>query len=147
MVVVETAAGVFVVETAAGVEERTVVASVVVLTVVSVVVLTVVSVVVLTVVSVAVVLTLLKLKTKSLEPCKRDQRLLNIISVIICLFTSLLIYFTVIIAVAGGDIELNSTGVNTALLVGVANNVSNLFSQVCSSTVRNCVQIGRLVRE
>jgi hypothetical protein len=54
---------------AAGVEERTVVASVVVLTGVSVVA-----------VFVAVVLTLLTLKRKSLEPCKRDHQILNIIS-------------------------------------------------------------------
>jgi len=58
-----------VVVTAAGVEERTVVTSVVVLTVVFV-----------AAVSVAVVLTLLTLETKSLEPCKRDNQILNIIS-------------------------------------------------------------------
>ena len=87
MVVVAVTAEVFVVEMVAELEERTVVASVVVLTltVVSVVVLTVVSVVALTVVSVvavfvAVVLTLLKLKTKSLEPGKQNQRISNMIS-------------------------------------------------------------------
>jgi ATP-dependent phosphoenolpyruvate carboxykinase len=70
MVVVEVAAAeVFVVEVAAGVEERTVVASVVVLTVVSVVA-----------VFVAVVLTLPTLKKKSLEPGKQDHQILNIIS-------------------------------------------------------------------
>jgi hypothetical protein len=85
MVVVAVTAEVFVVEVAAGVEERTVVASVVALTVVSVVALTVVSVVALTVVSVvavfvAVVLTLLKLKTKILQPGKQNQRISNRIS-------------------------------------------------------------------
>jgi hypothetical protein len=69
MVVVETAAEVFVVEVAARLEERMVAASVAVLTVVSVVA-----------VFVAVGLTLLTLKTKSLEPGKRDQRISNIIS-------------------------------------------------------------------
>ena len=77
MVVVEVAAEVFVVEAAAGVEERTVVASVAVLTVVSVAVLTVVSVVA---VFVAVVLMLLTLRTKSLQPSKQNHRISNIIS-------------------------------------------------------------------
>ncbi len=77
MVVVAVTAEVFVVEVAAGVEERTVVASVVALTVVSVVALTVVSVVA---VFVAVVLTLLKLKTKILQPGKQNQRISNRIS-------------------------------------------------------------------
>jgi hypothetical protein len=58
-----------VVEVAAGVEERTVVASVAVLTVVSV-----------EAVFVAVVLTLLTLKTKKLQPSKQDHQILNIIS-------------------------------------------------------------------
>jgi hypothetical protein len=66
-----------VVETAAVVEVVTVVASVVVLTVVSVVVLTVVSVVA---VFVAVVLTLLKLKTKKLQPSKQNHWISNITS-------------------------------------------------------------------
>jgi hypothetical protein len=69
MVVVAVAAEVFVVEVAAGVEERTVVASVVVLTVVSV-----------AAVFVAVVLTLLTLRRKSLQPSKQNHRISNIIS-------------------------------------------------------------------
>ena len=89
MVVVETAAGVFVVEVVAELEERTVVASVVVLTVVSV-----------AAVFVAVVLTLLRLKTKSLQPSKQNHRISNIISSSFFI-TSLLIYCIVIIAVAG----------------------------------------------
>jgi hypothetical protein len=69
MVVVEVVAEVFVVEVVAGVEEKTVVASVAVLTVVSV-----------EAVFVAAVLTLLTLKTKSLQPSKENHRISNIIS-------------------------------------------------------------------
>jgi hypothetical protein len=70
MVVVEVVAEVFVVEVAAGVEERTVAVSVAVLTVVSVAAVFVV----------VVVLTLLRLKTKRLETGKQDHRISNMIS-------------------------------------------------------------------
>ena len=94
MVVVEVAAEVFVVEVAAGVEERTVVASVVVLTVVSVVAVFV------------VVLTLLTLETMSLEPGKRDQRILNIISSSF-VYSPPYLFIALMVAV-GGDIGLTS---------------------------------------
>lgn len=95
MVVVETAAEVFVVGVTAGLEERMVAASVAVLTVVSA-----------AAVFVAVVLTLLTLKTKSLEPGKRDQRKLNIISSSFVYSPPYLFNATVI--VTSGDIELTS---------------------------------------